>query len=229
MVVATIPLPESIHSWEEAAASALLTPYRALRVAVENEMRSFAFYSYIAAHSEAGAVRAAAERLAAAALAHAAILRKERRRAYRREAGHEQKVVLEASSLSDFLRQSRALQARAALRHRRIADALVALHQAAAARAVGEVAEREFAAAGLTSEEHDASLAGAQASEATPAGAPLVLLRDALAEAERVHGAYLDLADRTRDEAVLAAAQAAAAQSLPNIAAIAAWLRAAAG
>ena len=228
-IVATMPLPEVARAWEEAAASALLTPYRALAVAVENAMRGFAFYSYIAANSEAAAIRAAAERLAAAALEHAAILRKERRRAYRREAGHEGKVVLEPSSLSDFLRQSRALQARAALRHRRIADALAALHQAAAARAIGEVAEREFAAAGLTPDEHDASLAGAQASKAALAGTPLVLLRDALGEAERLHGAYLDLADRTPDEAVLAAAQAAAAQSLPNIAAIAATLRAAAG
>jgi rubrerythrin len=226
---ATIPLPEAVRSWEEAAASALLTPYRALAVAVENEVRSFAFYSYVAAHSEVAAVRAAAERFAAAALEHAAILRKERRRAFRREAGRERKVVLEPGSLSDFLRQSRALQARAALRHRRIADALAALHQAVAARAIGEVAEREFAAAGLTADEHDASRADAHASEAALAGTPLVLLRDALGEAERVHGAYLDLADRTPDEAVLAAAQAAAAESLPHIAAIAACLRAAVG
>ena len=37
--------PEVAQSWEEAAASALLTPYRALAIAVDNEQRAFAFYA----------------------------------------------------------------------------------------------------------------------------------------------------------------------------------------
>ena len=66
--------------------SAALTPYKALTIAVQNEERGFAFYSYIAAHIEdAGGGRNAAEQLAREELRHAALLRRERRRAWRRE------------------------------------------------------------------------------------------------------------------------------------------------
>jgi len=40
-------LPENFD--EEEARSAMLTPYRALAIAVRNEERAFAFYSYVAA------------------------------------------------------------------------------------------------------------------------------------------------------------------------------------
>src|SRR5580658_10262155 len=56
--------PEIARSWEEAVRSALLTPYRALSIAVLNEDRGFAFYTYVAARAEDTAARAAAARLA---------------------------------------------------------------------------------------------------------------------------------------------------------------------
>ena len=49
-------------------------------------------------------------------------------------------------------------------------------------------------------------------------------MRHALAEVEKLHDAYLDLADRTRDEQVLAEAQAAAARTMSNLGSIAALL-----
>jgi rubrerythrin len=67
------------------AASLLLTPYRALAMAVRNEDRAFAFYSYLAATASTPAIRAEAERMAGEELQHARLLRTERRRAYHRQ------------------------------------------------------------------------------------------------------------------------------------------------
>lgn len=219
-------LPSEIsRSWDEAEASALLTPYRALGVAVDNEMLAFAFYSYVAAQSDDATVRATAEWLAGKALDHAALLREERRRAYRREGARharDGRPMLDASSLPEFVLQSRRLESRAAVFHRRIASWLAALGEDAASKTITEVAERERAA-GL--EAADGTVEAARA-ELAQAAKLLPLLRAALAEAERLHQAYLDLADRTRDEQVLAAAQRAADRTLQSLAAIAARLQA---
>ncbi|MDX8535637.1 hypothetical protein RFM41_32015 [Mesorhizobium sp. VK25A] len=219
-------LPSEIsRSWDEAEASALLTPYRALGVAVDNEMLAFAFYSYVAAHSEDATVRATAEWLAGKALDHAARLRGERRRAYRREGARharDGRSMLDASSLPEFARQSRRLESRAAVIHRRIAARLAALGENAASKTIAEVAERERAG---EPEVADGTVEAARTDFPQPAK-PLPLLRAALAEAERLHQAYLDLADHTRDEQVLAAAQQAADRAMQSLAAIAARLQA---
>ncbi|MEX2628860.1 MAG: ferritin family protein [Tistlia sp.] len=73
------------ESWEEVLGSALLTPYRALAIAVDNEERAFAFYSFLAAASPDPKVAREAEHLAAEELHHAARLRVWRRAAWRRE------------------------------------------------------------------------------------------------------------------------------------------------
>ena len=64
------------------ARSRLVTPYQALASAVRHEQRSFAFWSYVAAHAEADEVKAAAERMALEELEHTALLRRERRKAF---------------------------------------------------------------------------------------------------------------------------------------------------
>jgi len=69
------------------AASTMLTPYRALSIAVRTEERAFAFYTYLAAGSADPAVCRYAEELAAEELQHASQLRVERRKAYHREPG----------------------------------------------------------------------------------------------------------------------------------------------
>jgi rubrerythrin len=74
-------LPENFDP--EAGESNLLTPYRALAIAVRNETRAFAFYSYLAATAPNESVRKIAEDLAKEELAHADLLRRERRKAYR--------------------------------------------------------------------------------------------------------------------------------------------------
>lgn len=81
--------PDVAQSWDEAAASRLLTPLRALAIAVDNEQRAFAFFSYLAARAEDPRLAAEAEALARQELRHAALLRTWRRAAWRRERGGE--------------------------------------------------------------------------------------------------------------------------------------------
>ena len=79
--------PETFDSdaTAEIKASNLMTPYRALALAVRNEERAFAFWSYLAAFADDPEIKKAAEAMASEELGHVAILRKARRRAYRQE------------------------------------------------------------------------------------------------------------------------------------------------
>ncbi|WP_206420082.1 ferritin-like domain-containing protein [Minwuia thermotolerans] len=82
-------LPSDLaESWDEVAGSALLTPYRAFAIAVDNEERAFAFYAYVSAWAEDRKIAAEAEMLAREELRHAAKLRTQRRIAYRAEGRH---------------------------------------------------------------------------------------------------------------------------------------------
>ena len=69
----------------EVKTSRLMTPYRALAMAVRNEERAFAFWSYLAAYSHDAEIKKASEAMAKEELGHVATLRKERRRAYHHE------------------------------------------------------------------------------------------------------------------------------------------------
>jgi len=69
----------------EIGTSRLATPYRALAMAVRNEERAFAFWSYVAAYSQDSEIKQAAEAMAREELGHVSTLRKERRRAYHKE------------------------------------------------------------------------------------------------------------------------------------------------
>jgi rubrerythrin len=71
----------------EIRTSRLMSPYRALSMAVRNEERAFAFWSYLAAFAEDTEIKQTAEAMAREELGHVATLRKERRRAYHREHG----------------------------------------------------------------------------------------------------------------------------------------------
>ena len=64
-----------------------MTPYRALSMAVRNEERAFAFWSYVAGFAEDPEIKKSAESMAREELGHVATLRKERRRAYHSEHG----------------------------------------------------------------------------------------------------------------------------------------------
>lgn len=116
-------------TWDEVATSARLTPYRAFAIAVDNEQRAFALYSYLAAGATDPRVAAEAEKLALEELGHAALMRRWRRQAWhreQREAPEAPPVVTSAEALQKLLA-------------RREAD-IVARHRAVAARlrAVGD-------------------------------------------------------------------------------------------
>ena len=63
----------------------LLSAYHALAIAVRNEERAFAFWTYVAAHAGTSEDWQAAEAMAHEELGHVAILRRERRRAFHAE------------------------------------------------------------------------------------------------------------------------------------------------
>ncbi len=60
----------------------LLSAYRAFSIAVRNEERAFAFWTYLASRSPSDDLREAAEQMAREELSHIATLRRERRRAF---------------------------------------------------------------------------------------------------------------------------------------------------
>lgn len=180
----------------------LLTPYRALSVAVRNEERAFVFWSYVAAHGETAEVRRAAEGMASAELEHVALLRRQRRRAYHAAREADQPIP-----------ETAALE-------RQLADAL----DRVAARTVGETAGRlmEFAtearavAEELEAAEPQASPASqsAESPDASASGDPAVL-------AELLVDRYLEAADGAQDEARVVRAQWLAGSAIARLI----WLR----
>ncbi len=113
-------------SWDEISGSALLTPYRAFAIAVANEQRAFALYSYLAARATDPRVRAQAERLGIEELRHAAVMRR-----WRREAWHRERRATRATPLpaAGAVASAEALQA------------LLAKHEATIAQAAAEASQ----------------------------------------------------------------------------------------
>src|SRR5690349_19449054 len=94
--------PEISASWEELAGRSDLTPYRALSLAVLNEERAFAFYSYIVSATTDSAVREQAQALAMEELNHAAKLRRQRRKAWRAHHSESGLAVAHVEDLQDL-------------------------------------------------------------------------------------------------------------------------------
>lgn len=79
----------------------LVDAYRSLAIAVRNEERAFAFWSYVAAHGAAPEIREAAERMAREELEHAKTLRRERRKAFLKDR-HPGSAIQEPYDLSSL-------------------------------------------------------------------------------------------------------------------------------
>src|SRR5437868_944502 len=120
----------------ELAGSALATPYRALSMAVRNEERAFALWTYIAAQAEDPAIRQAAETMAREELEHVSLLRRARRRAY-----HAQRAVPARPSMESF-EGAEGLEAWLADRFLRLAAELPAGPFAERARALAAQSRR---------------------------------------------------------------------------------------
>ncbi|MGE5767309.1 MAG: ferritin-like domain-containing protein [Bacteroidota bacterium] len=191
--------PEVAESWDAVEHSTLLTPYRALAIAVTNEERTFALYSYVAAHAEDVEVARQAEALAREELSHAAELRVWRRRAYRREfAAGERRHPVHPQTLGDFQALDARLLREAAALHQGIAAALAAAGDTESARLVAAIAEREGAQA-----------PGDQKPTAVAQDTPAALLKRALRPLEAASEVYEDVVAEATQEDLLRAAQAA--------------------
>lgn len=192
------PIPETFDvSPEEAARSSLTTPYRVLAAAVRHEQRAFAFWTYVAAHSERDDIRIAAENMAREELEHASLLRRERRTAYHSERS-EAAAVMSLTTLACLERKLADL-----LDHRSesAADYSVTEDLAARSRACANTLEQLAA-----SHRAEVKLVGLRPDQETTQA-----LSEFLVEA------YLQLADTSDDEHILDAAQGLAATAINRL------------
>jgi rubrerythrin len=204
--------PPETFDEEEArafASSRLGSAYRALSMAVRNEERAFALWTYIAAQAEDRAIREAAERMAGEELRHAALLRRERRRAF-----HAGRAAPRAAP-----RQPPIVEA--ALAERWLAHLLGRL--ASRREAPGELARLAAETAGMA--EQAARLAGPSAPSSPPGTtgsetpAP-TSLDEALRLSERTVEAYLAEADAASTEEAMARMQDMAGRAIARAAAL---------
>lgn len=216
-------LPEELgSSWDEALTSSLLTPYRALAIAVRNEERAFAFYSYIAARTEDRHVAREAERLAAEELRHATQLRRRRRRAYHAEIrDREAPTIGEAESLIEF----------AALADR--AEAEAAAELGALANRARERSEHLSAFInGLASLEcggqRNMRLSGTGNITARPDADAEQVLRATVAVLERLSEFYETAIERAKSDDILNEAQRRLTETVERLALVGAQIEAAA-
>ncbi|KAB0266833.1 ferritin-like domain-containing protein [Microvirga brassicacearum] len=197
-------LPETFDDeGAKVAAPEIQTPYGALSMAVRNEERAFAFWSYVAANTEKPEIKQAAEKMAHEELEHISTLRHERRRAYHAEraqtppaTGHK---VADAAALETRL---------AALLDSLVSDsgeserAKISEFAVEARRTADELARTPLSLAAL------------------PAAAPTI--ENPIVLAEVLVEGYLNAADHFQDEAGLTLTQALASRAINRLA----WLRA---
>lgn len=185
----------------EAKTSRLMTPYRALAMAVRNEERAFAFWSYLAAYTEDPEIKAAAEAMAREELGHVSTLRKQRRRAYHRE--HERKREGETERAATPRIDAHRLE----------------LHLAAQLAEVGR--RLEGPAANRTRELRDQTIAMAEQAGDFGSFSSTLEQQDAQTIAEALADAYLDGAESSTDEARMGTLQGLAGNAILRLA----WLR----
>jgi rubrerythrin len=199
--------PEALDNEAEAEikASRLVTPYRALAIAVRNEERAFAFWTYVAAFADDSEIKQAAETMAREELGHVAILRKERRRAY-----HEEHDAARRHARDEAAAGRGTVQIDASALERRLAGHLMELAgrlDGAPARRVHELLEQT-----------DTMSAEARGIGRFPAS---LEQSDAQSIAEALTDAYLESAERTSDARRLDALQALSERAIARLA----WLR----
>jgi rubrerythrin len=194
--------PEIAASWDELAGRSDLTPYRALSLAVLNEERAFAFYSYIVSATTDSAVREQAQALAMEELTHAAKLRRQRRKAWRAHRSESENAVARVEDLQDLKSLAAVLVGETVGILRAAASALENAGESGDTEAViGIAADLALLTVGVT--------AGAerQAALFEPDLPREQILRSALLPLEKMSEVLSDIAERTRDETVLLEAQ----------------------
>lgn len=194
----------------ELAGSWLATPYRALSMAVRNEERTFAFWTYVAAQADDAAIRQAAETMAREELEHVSLLRRERRHAYHAHRASVGQAVPRAASGRDILFATVALE-------RRFAEHLDRL---STKQGIGDRERlREIAAESREMAAEIDSLAPPPVTRAI--SGTLAEPPGLMATAERLVERYLEAAEHAKNEGTLGEAQSLARKSITRLA----WLR----
>ena len=217
-------LPETFGSEADGAEARVLTPYRALSIAVRNEERAFSFYSYLAALSPNDRVRERAEALAREELNHVAQLRALRRRAYHADRGGTRGRVA-VRSLDHLHAIARGLENGAAEVTRVASQVLAANGHNGAAKLLRTLADEartrsaEFGAAATTDKGSSISEGARAATLFQPELlTPLGALRLALRDAEEILDTYMSAAEQGSDEAVVHDAQRLAQGAVARLA-----------
>ena len=201
--------PEIGASWDDLTDRTRVTPYKALAVAVLNEQRGFAWFSYVSANATDPELRRQAEALANEELTHAALLRRERRAAYRRErAAAPAEAPSTVEELAALLRPRLSAAAR---RHMAFAAALSAAGDPESATLLTRIAAQE---------------GGAPPTPPAPPAPVADLLRAAIAPCAELSELLADIAASATEEPVLLAAQRRQEEAVAHMQAIAERLRA---
>jgi rubrerythrin len=199
---APFPLPDTFDAPpDEMAQSKLLTPYRALASAVRHEERSFAFWTYVAAHAARAEVKQAAERMAHEELEHVSLLRRERREAYHAEDAKSGSIEMSADVLAD--------------EERRLS--VLIKQDAGLFQTDRETLETVVLAADDAASKLD-TLEQADPLRISAPALPAKLRDDPSAVSERLVEAYLKLADSSKDAAVVKLAQELAGAAIYRLA-----------
>lgn len=188
----------------EIKSSRLITPYQALTLAVQNEERAFAFWSYMAASAKSHDVKSGSEAMAREELEHVATLRRERRRAYHRERAHASwQTEMGAANAGETKVDARMLELRLAA-------------------CLDDMTHRDWGAAGNRLRElREETLTMAEESAAIGRLPAELAERDDLAIAEALADAYLAEIENAGDEKRVDLLQRLAMKAIARLA----WLR----
>jgi rubrerythrin len=196
-------LPKDLEDegMSDLAASRLVTPYRALSIAVRNEERAFAFWSYVSAFSPNETIREYAEKMAREELRHASILRKERRRAYHQ--GPQAAPRPAVKNLTELKKQAAALETKIV---EACAPAVAAGEDQASAdmlARIGEESKLNMQALGVSSIE---VVTGEENTNEQGSVESLAALDRVITAMEAAAEGYLAIAESARDEGAVSAA-----------------------
>ncbi len=205
----------------EAGGTLLMTPHRALDLAVRGEERAFAFFTQIAAAATDRAVQEKAEALAREELEHIARLRLARRRAWRTQSDAKTAEAHAVHSLAALLQRAAAIEQAAARRYNEGAETLTALGDEKAALLFRTLAEEAHALAmEIAARTGDTGSRAPHPPPGTPdrgAETSSGLLIAALAGTEDAFTFYAGVAERSGDAEAIAEAQRLAERALERL------------
>ncbi len=204
---------------DQAEGAQLFGPYEALAVAVRNEERAFAFYTYVAASALTEEVRRRAEGMAREELEHVSLLRR-----WRREAFHASRQPRRRTprTLEELFALSAAMEIASAEVNDAAAAAVGASGAVEAAAVLRRLADKARGHVGGAAPNVPGSDAaeGARASGLLRSGSLTAekAVRLSIQDAEEILDTYLAAAEHATEETLLNEAQKRAEQSLGRLA-----------